>query len=824
MPIEAEDIVEGGGLRSFGIANALAETRDFKVTIAVSKNYLKKNTALGPRLDAQQYSDNLQELSELIAKSDVVIYPASAINVSDFVLTQKNLYTKFIADAYVPIHVEVSARQAADLEAEQTSFLENSPRWRKAILEADAILCASQSQKNYYIGFLAGSGNLTPKTYNDHEIILTPFGINHSEINKMVEKKDPSTLRILWYGGFYPWFDSNLFRRTVIELNSLLQANSSSQKLEIVVLGAVNPFVRESSFVSHANSEIESLKKLDFVSFEDWAPYSKRGELISNVDLAISFNPEGPENDMSWRTRYLDFITFCVPLFTNTLDPISKLMVDHGAGFYAENLNPSYLAKSLYKLLEEDKFAESKKMAFNQLQQTLGWKECVSDLSLYIQNSFGVVSIDKGTLVSEKANDPSAKISKISRLSFLIEIFFTIMRREGFRAAIWRVKKFFKSRNIGEVGTQNINIQTINIYTHQLDYSGSPFIALQMGMEFSKKSAPGGDARRVVIHNFGHSNKEILNNLRANGIIVYKYSTESEIGDTPNPDELHVLNGLALPLRVYDVMVLNSPRMINPIKLVIHEDRPSLYLDSNRANKIGMLAKRGKWELISPSKGTARNFDKFIGHTETKNCHYPVSQEVLPSPLDFSAKIRIQMLASTHDSRKNQKQAMLILLAVYNKILLSNCPERWRKLELVLVGVDKKTPYGKEVYELVDLIGSFVEIHEPMPFKEAKEISRTCNAVICVSEYETLPVFVAEGMAMGQIVLRNSCSGLEEQLLEGENGVLIDLRSLDATIGKILLLFDKEQTPDSKLIEMSKKSKAMVTPYIDLSYQEFLGI
>jgi glycogen synthase len=51
-----------------------------------------------------------------------------------------------------------------------------------------------------------------------------------------------------------------------------------------------------------------------------------------------------------------------------------------------------------------------------------------------------------------------------------------------------------------------------------------------------------------------------------------------------------------------------------------------------------------------------------------------------------------------------------------------------------------------------------------------RRFTATCNAVICCSFNEALPLYVLEGMSMGHIVLRNDAGGMEEQLAETVNG------------------------------------------------------
>ena len=58
---------------------------------------------------------------------------------------------------------------------------------------------------------------------------------------------------------------------------------------------------------------------------------------------------------------------------------------------------------------------------------------------------------------------------------------------------------------------------------------------------------------------------------------------------------------------------------------------------------------------------------------------------------------------------------------------------------------------------------------------EVFAIGRECNVVVCSSLNETFALYVAEGMAMGHVVLRNETGGMEEELQPGVNGYRIDI-------------------------------------------------
>ena len=106
--------------------------------------------------------------------------------------------------------------------------------------------------------------------------------------------------------------------------------------------------------------------------------------------------------------------------------------------------------------------------------------------------------------------------------------------------------------------------------------------------------------------------------------------------------------------------------------------------------------------------------------------------------------------------------------------------------------------------------------------RAALEITRTCNAVVCCSFNEALPLYVIEGMAMGHIVLRNDAGGLEEQLAEGINGYRLDSRDIPQIARVLKIVLDRRATPDQRLQAMGRASQEMVADVEIASYVDAL--
>ena len=114
-------------------------------------------------------------------------------------------------------------------------------------------------------------------------------------------------------------------------------------------------------------------------------------------------------------------------------------------------------------------------------------------------------------------------------------------------------------------------------------------------------------------------------------------------------------------------------------------------------------------------------------------------------------------------------------------------------------------------------------IHPSVPREEALKITSDCNAVICCSLNETFGLYVAEGMFMGHLVLRNDSAGMDEQLKEGVNGYFINGEDIEQFADAIEKILNKDTT-NSQLQSMGAASQRMISPYAKNKYTVIEGV
>ena len=125
VPTPEHQTVEGGGMRAWGLAKGLQDN-GIKATVAINAGFpLSLNVHEGIEL----ISWNLDsEFIKTINSYDAVIVSYCAGDLSVFVADNINDDVQLILDAYVPIYIEVSARDAKDMDVEYVNYMAILPR------------------------------------------------------------------------------------------------------------------------------------------------------------------------------------------------------------------------------------------------------------------------------------------------------------------------------------------------------------------------------------------------------------------------------------------------------------------------------------------------------------------------------------------------------------------------------------------------------------------------------------------------------------------------------------------------------------------------
>ncbi len=221
--------------------------------------------------------------------------------------------------------------------------------WVLQLSRGDFFLCSSEEQRLYYTGFLTALGRVNPRRLEidpdlDRLIAAVPFGVPeelpaHEPV--LPPRDDPRELRIL-FGALYDWYDPWV----------LLDA------LELLDEGDV-PWTL--LFVRHPNPDGTPQRLLREVEARcrargwwgsrvrtiDWVPQDRRYDLLRDVDVLAAPHRPSLETRLAMRTRFLDALAAGCPVVTSEGGALSRLLVEHDAGWVVPPGDPRALAAAL---------------------------------------------------------------------------------------------------------------------------------------------------------------------------------------------------------------------------------------------------------------------------------------------------------------------------------------------------------------------------------------------------------------------------------------------------------------------------------------------
>ncbi len=802
VPSSDKTLVEGGGLRAWSMASGLSE-QGHEVAVAVPNVFSPINDS---NIQLITYENPGSLLRELV-RFDAVISSYSA-SVTHELFQSAPAGVLKIADAYVPIHVEVSARDFIDDADEIRQFHTDHIVWTSNLSNSDVILVAHEVQATYYTGLLFGLGKLDPTNYRDMPIIKAPFGANPKDAlthQDPLEKIQGKT--ILWWGGFYPWFDYEFLIALVPRLKD--------RGIKLRIAGAVNPFVRVPKFVSKANAAIKELQKHDTVEFVDWLPHKERFKAFEGVAAVIAINKVGPETALSWRTRYVDLLEQGIPLLTNGGDPFGDMIVEAGGGVCFD-LEPEISSKQIEEAIQD---SVRKKLVSGQLSllKKLSWNNAVLELSNFL-NSPRKILLLPNPPESRRIESRWTPL-RFNRFMSLFRAFFAHVKAFGLHDTLILTWSFVSERfSIFTPKTDTKGkLSGFVFLLHQLDYSGAPLTAIDI-MLARRKLFPNETITAVLPIK---PDPRLALKLRENNIFVLRASRLQKLN--LNQVTSAFVNSLATP-RLWIESALNKSKASSVFKttVFVHENQPELFIDRSFLQSLADSDSKGVFYCV-PSNQTKANLVSLLTHlTPEKVQVIDLKVQSVPqsSENNKSMALNVILVGQTNDNRKRQLD---VIKAV--GIASERTQRVWSNLgiSLTLVGLGKdRTGNAIRKMSKNSKLGFKLKALGQLPKDDALKAIGEANVVVSLSNNESLGLYVIEAMTAGAIVLRTKVGGAEETLVNGLNGFELD-GSVEDLADKLVALAEILMTKNEKFLNMMQESKNLSNRFVNADYKSFVS-
>ena len=818
-PVPAPEIknVEGGGLRAWGLANGLQNNSKDKYEVEVSYNQVFKQDNFTDELNGIKISTwEISTLADKIQEFDSVLVSYNAGDITQTVVDNIRQDQQLILDGYVPIHIEMSARNSDNLDREYDAFNFENKIWTKALRRGDILLCANEAQKKFYTGVMAQVGRINPITYGDEDLIqIVPYGIyrekavaKNDPVSKLVKNK--KAFKLLWFGGIYPWFD----------LTNLLEAVKNANKttpIELIMVGVKNPFNQHPDFIKRYEEVMDYIKNNnmdEIVHITDWVKFEDRAEWYLGSDAVVLINNIGMENTLAWRTRLVDYVWADLPIVTNGGDPMSDILEANKAVYILPDLDAKTIEKEIIKISKDKETLKQVSTNLSKVRRLFYWDKVTENLSKLI--SKGYKPADAGLLKEvEILNSPVLQDAGGSRIvraknkaRRITGKALRYYKNNGF-AATYKIATDKVVRKVKRKTVSNIDKRPkIIIVSHQLDNTGAPFVAMDLAFDIQKQVKNLG--RKLKFIAFTPINIENVRELKKAGIEVEIY-TDRNLWLNYNKGDIVILNSFGLSRAVtHSTIQAAKNNTLDAFYWYGHEATPERFVDLDTRDEFVKLLESNKAKLYAVSKGSAEAYKEFFGtdkNTEVMNFRFdfPSDRFAVKDPEDFE-KLDFVVTGAVSDGRKGQLPILYAFLNFYNNFYKKN-PKAYRDFSLKFIGVDEAGYIKKQMEVSAKGLGGKCEIVGQIPRAKVLDFVEEANMTICYSYHESMGIFVYEGMAFGHPIIRNDCYGQEEQLIDGGNGWAVrndDYQTLCDAIEESLNL---EKTSNDKLAKMSKVSE-----------------
>lgn len=343
----------GPAIRAWHLSAVLA-TR-FDVTLATTVG------ASPPPHHAMQVcsvTGDSAHLGALVEASDVVFAPTSVVRRHPEVATCAR---PLVIDMYIPTHLENLEQGGradgpyAQAVAHQVSVINED------LARGDFFLCASERQRDFWIGALSHAGRVNPATYDEDPTLrrlvdVVPFGLPPDApvpAGHVLHRHFPAIADgdpvVVWGGGVYDWFDPVSLVRAVDRVRSRIG------NIRLVFLGMSNP----NPAIPEMTRAVEVRRVSDelgltgtTVFFNDgWVPYEDWGGYLLDADVAVSIHLDNLETRFSFRTRILDYLWARRPMILTAGDALGELVAARGLGITVAPGDVDAIVDALERLL-----------------------------------------------------------------------------------------------------------------------------------------------------------------------------------------------------------------------------------------------------------------------------------------------------------------------------------------------------------------------------------------------------------------------------------------------------------------------------------------
>ncbi|HEX3623422.1 MAG TPA: glycosyltransferase [Acidimicrobiales bacterium] len=428
------DRMAGPAIRAWAMAEALSAEHDVElVTVGTC-------TITHPKFSCR--SVGLGEMRALERWCDVFIFQGLILSTFRWLVDSNKI---LIADIYNPFHLE-QLEQAKDQgpEGRARTVSDCTTALNDQLTRGDFFMCASDKQRDFWLGQLSAVGRLNPKNYDADEtmdalISVVPFGVSdtppvhtRNALKGVLPGIGVDDKVILWGGGIYNWFDP----LTLLHAVDRLRARRPDVRLFFLGLKHPNPDVPEMRMAVATRSLSDALGLTDKHVFfnEGWVAYDDRQNYLLEADIGVSTHLDHVETAFSFRTRILDYLWAGLPIVATGGDTFADLIESRGLGITVPAGDVEALEEALFRLLDDDDAAAACRQRLAEIVPDHTWSRVLGPLIAFCR-------------APRRAADLASPVGSEN----MAELAEAVTRRPSFRDDVALAREYFRAGGPVEV-------------------------------------------------------------------------------------------------------------------------------------------------------------------------------------------------------------------------------------------------------------------------------------------------------------------------------------------------------------------------------------
>ncbi|HYA45442.1 MAG TPA: hypothetical protein VED59_07530, partial [Acidimicrobiales bacterium] len=326
----------GPAIRAWHLAGAVATSLNAEADVTLASTVAISGSHPSAELVLAQ---DEATLAELIRASDVAFAPGGLVYSSPAL---RGSPKPLAVDIYDPYHLENLEMSGTGRPEHDRAVTRLCGVVNASLRRGDFFTCASERQRDFWLGSLTAVGRVNPYTYAgdpllDRLVAVVPFGLP----SEPPRRRGPG-LRgvlpgigladrvILWGGGVYDWLDPLSALRAVDRLRRHMP------EIRLVFMGMrhPNPTIPPMAAAERLKSESADLGLTGKHVFFNpgWVPYERRADFLLDADAALSTHMDHVETRYSFRSRVMDYIWARLPMVLTGGDTLAEELAGEGLG------------------------------------------------------------------------------------------------------------------------------------------------------------------------------------------------------------------------------------------------------------------------------------------------------------------------------------------------------------------------------------------------------------------------------------------------------------------------------------------------------------